>query len=110
MKKFSSDCCSRICFNQLISLLFLIVFTTAISCASALYIPVTGQETATASLTELQAGRKIYVHKCGGCHSLYLPEKYTKQEWQQLVSEMAPKVAMDSIEKSQVLKYLIKGK
>lgn len=109
MKKFSSGCCSRICSKQKITVLLLIVFSAAISCTSALYIPVSDQETTTASLTELQAGRKLYVHKCGGCHTLFLPEKYTKQEWQVWVSEMAPKVAMDSTEERLVLKYLTKG-
>jgi hypothetical protein len=109
MKKFSSDCFSPTCSKQVITLLVFIVFAAAISCTSALYIPVAGQETVTASLTELLAGRKLYAHKCGGCHTLFLPEKYTKQEWHLWVSEMAPKVAMDSIEKDQVLKYLTKG-
>jgi hypothetical protein len=109
MKKFSSGCCFSICSKPVITLLVIVLFNVALSCTSALYIPAAGQETATASLAELQAGRKLYVQKCGGCHTLFLPEKYTKQEWQLWVSEMAPKVAMDSAEKDQVLKYLTKG-
>jgi cytochrome c5 len=75
-----------------------------------LYIPTSNQETTAASLSELQTGRKFYIQKCAGCHTLYLPEKYSKAEWHHWIDKMTLKVSMDTLEKEQILKYLAKGK
>lgn len=36
------------------------------------------------SYEELKAGSKLYIQKCGNCHNLILPSKYTQAEWEQL--------------------------
>jgi hypothetical protein len=35
-----------------------------------------------ASTQELKEGYKLYVVKCGNCHNLVAPSKYTTSEWQ----------------------------
>lgn len=109
MKKSSLDCYSRICFKKTSTILFSVILTVAFSCTSALYIPDESQQTSATSLSEMQAGRKLYIQKCGGCHTLYLPEKYTTLQWQHSLDIMAPKVSLDILEKSLILKYLTKG-
>ncbi|MDP1622207.1 MAG: hypothetical protein Q8M08_07695 [Bacteroidales bacterium] len=110
MKKYSSDYCSRICSKKTIIIVCLIGFTVAFSCTSALYIPSVNHVTPHASLSELQSGRKQYIRKCAGCHTLYLPEKYSKEQWVYWVDKMDSKVKMDSIEKDEILKYVNHGK
>jgi len=80
------------------------------SCKSALYIPDESQVSSATSLQEMKAGRKLYVQKCAGCHTLYLPEKYSKTEWQHFLSEMQVKASVNNSEKELILKYLLKGK
>lgn len=109
MKKSSLDYYSRICFNKTRMLVFFVLAAAAYSCSSALYIPQANQQTSLASLGEMQAGRKLYVQKCGGCHTLYLPEKYTKTQWQHTLNEMATKASIDTLEKKLIFKYLTKG-
>ena len=109
MKKFSSDYCFLICFKETIIVITLIIITVSFSCSSALYTPTESQQTASASLSQLKEGRKLYVQKCSSCHTLYLPEKYSKQQWQQFVDEMQQKASIDNLEKEQILKYLLKG-
>ena len=109
MKKSSSGCSSLICSKAAPVVALFILFVFAFSCASALYIPSAGHETASASLSDLTSGRKLYINKCGSCHNLILPEKYTKREWQYWVDKMAPKAPMDSIEKDHIMKYLTRG-
>jgi len=109
MKKSSSDCFSLMFSKKTYAILMLVISVVAFACSSALYVPTVNQETETTSLSELQAGRKLYVQKCGGCHTLYLPEKYTKAEWQHWINKMDTKVKMDTLEKEQILKYLSKG-
>ena len=109
-KKYSSDCSSRICFNKAALVACLVGLTAFFSCTPALYKPSAKEVSSTSSLYELKTGRNIYVHKCASCHTLYLPEKYTKIEWQHWLNKMSQKVYLDSIEKERVLKYLGKGK
>ena len=35
-----------------------------------------------ASTKELEEGYKLYVVKCGNCHNMVAPSKYTTSEWQ----------------------------
>jgi nitrate/TMAO reductase-like tetraheme cytochrome c subunit len=35
-----------------------------------------------ASTKELEEGYKLYVMKCGNCHNMVAPSKYTTSEWQ----------------------------
>ena len=110
MKKSRLDYYSHIFSKKTISVVYIVVFAVAISCTSALYIPSARQETSTTSLSELKLGRKLYIQKCGSCHTLFLPEKYTKQEWNHWLDEMEPLVSMNTSEKERIFKYLTKGK
>ena len=85
------------------------ILLLAVACGTALYIPVKTQGTAFASHKELLDGREIYINKCGGCHSLFLPEKYNSGEWEKWVVKMEPIVEMSEKEKQLILKYLTKG-
>jgi mono/diheme cytochrome c family protein len=60
-------------------------------------------------LLQLQEGRKLYVQKCGSCHALYLPEKYSKLQWQKYLDEMQLKASIDNLQKEQILRYVTKG-
>jgi mono/diheme cytochrome c family protein len=109
MKKFSLEYCFHTCSKNTIAILSLFVFAVVLSCSTALYVPTAGDETVSASLVEMQAGRKLYVQKCGSCHSLFLPEKYNKQQWEHFLNEMQQKASINNDEKEQILKYLSKG-
>jgi len=109
MKKSRLDYCFPICSKKTITIITLIIITVSVSCSTALYIPSESQQTTSASLSQLTEGRKLYVQKCGSCHTLYLPEKYTKLQWQHFLDEMQLKASIDNPEKEQILKYLSKG-
>jgi cytochrome c5 len=109
MKKSRLDYCFLTCSKAAITSIILIAIIASVSCSSALYTPSESQQTASASLAQLQEGRKLYVQKCGSCHTLYLPEKYTKLQWQQFLNEMQQKASIDNLEKEQILKYVSKG-
>jgi hypothetical protein len=61
------------------------------------------------SIDELREGRTAYINKCGGCHSLIVPEKYSSKEWKEWVDRMDSKVKITETEKERILKYLTKG-
>lgn len=80
-----------------------------IACSSALYMPSKENVAGNANIEELRKGRTLYVNKCSSCHTLYLPEKYTKAEWTKWVNRMAPKAKITDQEKELIQAYLTKG-
>lgn len=109
LKKYSPGCSFRICSDKPFLVALLICLSFVFACTSALYIPSAIHVTPDAGMSELKEGRGSYIRQCGSCHTLYLPEKYNKQEWKYWVDKMEVKVTMDSLEKEQILKYLYKG-
>jgi mono/diheme cytochrome c family protein len=76
------------------------------ACSSALYIPDERSVSASASLEELTAGRKLYVDHCGSCHALHLPASYSHEQWKEQVDEMEVRAHINTSEKELILKYL----
>lgn len=56
---------------------------------------------------ELQVSHKLYINKCGSCHSLYLPSQYDKDKWSKVIPEMAGRAKLTSDEQKKILTYLI---
>lgn len=80
-----------------------------ISCAPALYVPVSNQVTTQSELADLNTGRQLYINKCGGCHTLILPEKHTAGQWAEWMTKMEHRAGATSAESELILKYLSKG-
>ncbi len=76
----------------------------------ALYVPTTSDVTASATLTDLQAGRSIFINSCGRCHNLYSPESYSASNWKSIVPGMASMAGLTTVQASQVTKYVSRGK
>ena len=62
-----------------------------------------------ASTKELEEGYSQYVKKCGGCHNLVAPSKYTSSEWQltYINKEMEKAKVEDSKEKKQITMFIL---
>lgn len=58
-------------------------------------------------LEQLQAGRKLYQSRCGGCHRLYAPGELPAGRWQEEVTEMAERSHLNAEQSDAVLKYLV---
>lgn len=96
---------SRFIASSVTVLLIVLVF----ACGTALYMPTVNQETSNASLKDLKDGRAAYINKCGGCHTLIVPEKYTEKDWSLWVDRMEAKASITPAEKEAIVKYLSKG-
>lgn len=48
------------------------------------------------NLEFLHHGRKLYISKCSGCHSLYKPQLYTGSEWDTILVKMSKKAKLNS--------------
>ncbi len=58
------------------------------------------------NMAMVDAGKIVYEAKCGKCHGLKDPEKYTQERWVGLVNWMAPRAKVMDEEKTQVLAYV----
>lgn len=56
---------------------------------------------------ELKTGLSLYRNKCGKCHYLYKPEKYSADRWNELLPGMAKKSNLSGTEEKMILKYVI---
>jgi len=92
--------------------MFILLFAVGLiaACGSALYVPSASEVTSKANLEELNEGRVLYINKCGGCHTLFVPEKYSAKEWSGWVDKMEVKAKITASEKEKIIKYLTKGK
>ena len=97
--------------RNVIKILAIVFLCTLVySCSSALYEPELKDVKDEALLAELKEGRKTYVQKCGNCHNLILPEKFTKSKWEKELDEMQRRANLTDKEKASILKYLTFGK
>jgi hypothetical protein len=55
----------------------------------------------------LMTGRKLYVEKCGGCHSLSAPAQYSVLEWGHIMEKMKIRAAVSEEEKNLMMRYLV---
>ena len=73
------------------------------SCSTQLYIPASADAK---KQEQLLAGRKLYVIHCSGCHNLYLPKRFSADQWKKNVEEMQPKAKITDEEKQLIFQYL----
>jgi predicted small lipoprotein YifL len=110
LKRYNFDYCFLMRYKPVLRLLMLFIIVSGLAeCTSALYFPDQNNVTPGSNLDDLKAGRQLYVNKCGSCHSLFLPEKYSTEQWPALVDKMEIKSNICSEEKSLILNYLTKG-
>ncbi|MEK7719394.1 MAG: hypothetical protein AAB347_07270 [Bacteroidota bacterium] len=79
------------------------------ACSTSLYIPKESTLNSKETHSALQKGRAIYINKCGNCHTLYLPEKYSTSEWRFQTAKMAVKAKLTDQEEELILRYLTKN-
>ena len=73
---------------------------------SSTTIPSTETVAAKPATGDIAEGKSTYEAKCGKCHGLINPEKFTAVKWVGLVNWMAPKAHLDDAEKQNVLAYV----
>jgi mono/diheme cytochrome c family protein len=78
--------------------------------SGSLYTPTSADVTSTATLTELQQGRTLYISNCNSCHGLYSPDDYTSTQWKGILGNMAPNTSMSASQILLVTKYVTRGK
>ena len=59
------------------------------------------------TVEDLERGRRLYVRRCSGCHTLILPAAHAPDEWPALVDAMAEKARLKPGERDDVVRFLV---
>jgi len=88
------------------------LFTLA-GCSDTLHLP-TEHDLALApvngnnmDIESLDNGYNLYVNKCGSCHYLYRPTRFSEEKWKMEVPKMAGKAKLSQEQQELVLQYLL---
>jgi mono/diheme cytochrome c family protein len=60
----------------------------------------------TATLPSLENGRRLYVNRCSGCHTLYSPSAFKAQDWPRLVRDMQANAEINEDQVRDITRYL----
>jgi len=91
----------------------LILTLSLVGCSKTLLIPSNENvsaltlETSNTSVEDLKDGQKLYIIKCGNCHYLYRPARFSEEKWKHEMPEMAVKAKISTTDQNQILKYLL---
>ena len=95
--------------------LAIVILSTAVAtaCAAALRHSTPADATLVApqwpgtTVEDLERGRRLYVRRCSGCHTLILPAAHAPDEWPALVDAMAEKARLKPGERDDVVRFLV---
>jgi hypothetical protein len=60
-----------------------------------------------ATLPSLKNGRRLYVNRCSGCHSLYHPAEYPPGDWPRIVLDMQSNAELNEVQMVDITRYLV---
>lgn len=110
MKNYNADYCFPMR-SKISTITSLAIFVgLAIGCSVALQLPtVADAQRENVSLDTLLQGRQLYINNCASCHTLYLPNHLTRNEWHKQMEPMQKKAKISDKQKDIILKYLYSG-
>jgi cytochrome c5 len=59
------------------------------------------------SEANLKRGRRLYVDRCSGCHSLVLPQEHDEDEWVEWLDAMQERARLTRQERELMQRYLV---
>jgi hypothetical protein len=65
-----------------------------------------GVPTKAADISSDVPGRKLYVGKCTRCHKLYVPARYSDEQWQVWMDKMSGKAKLQPDQKELISHYV----
>jgi len=58
------------------------------------------------TVSDLQNGQHLFAARCGSCHALPDPAQKSRDEWANVIGEMAPRAHLTAEQRDTVLRYL----
>ena len=83
-----------------------LVVSTFTACSVTLYEPVAENTSADVTLEQLKQGKTLYSSTCNRCHSLYNPQRFSREKWTKNLAKMQPKAKISDDQKAMIYSYL----
>jgi cytochrome c5 len=55
---------------------------------------------------ELEAGKSLYENNCASCHKLFVPKKFTQEDWKPILVRMQKKAHVDDVQIAAISNYI----
>ena len=83
-----------------------------IGCETTNYVPPVTPQMASStslgtSLSKLEQGRTLFVHRCIECHTLPPIWKYSREDWPKIVNDMSHRASLKPAEREAVIAYIL---
>ena len=91
----------------------LLAVTLAAACAAALRhatpadVTLVSPQWPGTTVEDLERGRRLYVRRCSGCHTLILPSAHAPDDWPVLVDAMAEKARLKPAQREDIVRFLV---
>ncbi len=89
------------------------LLASTLACSAALRHPTeqdahaAGAQWPHTAVVDLERGRTVYVRRCSGCHTLYLPSAYAPEDWPALVEAMSGKARLTPEQQADVTRFVV---
>ncbi len=60
-----------------------------------------------ATASQLNEGYSLFIHRCGNCHYLYRPSRFSEEKWKQEIPEMGKKAKLDPPQTEAIMRYIL---
>ena len=66
-----------------------------------------GTQTPSASAGEFAPGRRIFLTQCTRCHGVRPIQKYSAEEWREILDDMSGRAKLDAAQRAQLRAYVL---
>lgn len=89
-----------------VAALAVIVFSCATKKESPKIVDVIKPVKSVESTPAVASGQSLYDKNCGGCHKLYKPTEFSKEDWKPILVSMQKKAHLDDAEMALISDYI----
>ena len=89
-----------------VAALAVIVFSCATKKEAPKVVEVTEPIKTVETTPVVASGKNLYDNNCGGCHKLYKPTAFSKEDWKPILVRMQKKAHLDDTQMVLILNYI----
>ncbi|MDN3672275.1 cytochrome c [Flavobacterium branchiarum] len=89
-----------------VAVLVVIVFSCATKKEAPKVVDVVEPVKSVESIPVVASGQSLYDKNCGGCHKLYKPTAFSKEDWKPILVRMQKKAHLDDVDMALISDYI----
>jgi nitrate/TMAO reductase-like tetraheme cytochrome c subunit len=84
-----------------------IALVMLVACATPPQVTALDAQRANVALGDLRQGRMLLMAKCGGCHTVPVPDEQTAAAWPGKLDDMTARAGLSPVQHDLILLYLV---